>query len=124
MPKPKALLIAYAVHESGVREVIGLDVGEVESGAFYVEFSRSLHKRGLGGVRLAISDQHEGLNGTIARVLKVSVAALRRPVHQRHDVAKGGACDQAFGPPDADAPRPAKTGRTAVESTRHTSPSA
>ena len=84
MPKPKALLIAYAVHESGVREVIGLDVGEVESGAFYVEFSRSLHKRGLGGVRLAISDQHEGLNGTIARVLKVSVAALRRPVHQRH----------------------------------------
>ena len=65
----KALVVAYAVHESGVREVIGLDVGEVESGAFWVEFLRSLKKRGLDGVRLAISDQHEGLKGAIARVL-------------------------------------------------------
>ena len=38
----KALVIAYAVHETGVREVIGLDVGEVESGAFWTEFLRSL----------------------------------------------------------------------------------
>ena len=34
----KALVVAYAVHDSGVREVIGLDIGEVESGAFWVEF--------------------------------------------------------------------------------------
>jgi len=65
----KAVVVAYAVHESGVREVIGLDVGEVESGAFWVEFLRGLRKRGLGGVRLAISDQHEGLKQAIARVL-------------------------------------------------------
>ncbi|MGB8877286.1 MAG: IS256 family transposase [Solirubrobacteraceae bacterium] len=65
----KALVVAYAVHESGVREVIGLDVGEVESGAFWVEFLRSLKQRGLDGVRLAISDQHEGLKAAIARVL-------------------------------------------------------
>jgi putative transposase len=65
----KALVVAYAVHESGVREVIGLDVGEVESGPFWVEFLRSLKKRGLDGVRLAISDQHEGLKAAIARVL-------------------------------------------------------
>jgi transposase-like protein len=65
----KAVVVAYAVHESGVREVIGLDVGEVESGAFWVEFLRSLKKRGLDGVRLAVSDQHEGLKGAIARVL-------------------------------------------------------
>ena len=65
----KALVVAYAVHESGVREVIGLDVGEVESGAFWTEFLRSLRKRGLDGVRLAVSDQHEGLKGAIARVL-------------------------------------------------------
>ena len=65
----KAVVVAYAVHESGVREVIGLDVGEVESGAFWIEFLRSLKKRGLDGVRLAISDQHEGLKGAIARVL-------------------------------------------------------
>ena len=63
----KAVVVAYAVHESGVREVIGLDVGEVESGAFWVEFLRSLRQRGLGGVRLCISDQHEGLKQAIAR---------------------------------------------------------
>jgi len=65
----KALVVAYAVHETGVREVIGLDVGEVESGAFWVEFLRSLKKRGLAGVRLAVSDDHDGLKAAIARVL-------------------------------------------------------
>jgi transposase-like protein len=65
----KALVVAYAVHESGVREVIGLDIGEVETGSFWVEFLRDLRKRGLSGVQLAISDQHEGLKHAIARVL-------------------------------------------------------
>ena len=65
----EALVVAYAVHESGVREVIGVDIGEVESGAFWVEFLRALKRRGLQGVRLAISDQHEGLKAAIARVL-------------------------------------------------------
>ena len=65
----KALVVAYAVHESGVRQVIGLDIGEVESGPFWVEFLRSFKARGLDGVRLAISDQHEGLKNAIARVL-------------------------------------------------------
>ncbi len=41
----KALVVSFAVHETGVREVIGLDVGEVESGAFWVEFLRSLKQR-------------------------------------------------------------------------------
>ena len=65
----KALVVAYAVHETGVREVIGLDVGEVESGSFWVEFLRGLKRRGLSGVRLAITDQHEGLKQAVARVL-------------------------------------------------------
>ena len=52
-----------------MREVIGLDVGEVESGSFWVEFLRGLKKRGLSGVRLAITDQHEGLKHAVARVL-------------------------------------------------------
>jgi putative transposase len=68
----KALVVAYAVHESGVREVIGLDIGEVETGSFWVEFLRSLKKRGLSGVRLAVSDQHEGLKSAIERVLGCS----------------------------------------------------
>ena len=65
----KALVVAYAVHETGIREVIGLDVGEVESSSFWVEFLRSLKQRGLSGVRLAITDQHEGLKQAVARVL-------------------------------------------------------
>ena len=36
----KALVVAYAVHETGLREVIGIDIGEVESGSFWVEFLR------------------------------------------------------------------------------------
>jgi putative transposase len=67
--RSKALVIAYAVHESGRREVLGLDLGEVESGAFWVGFLRSLRARGLAGVRLAISDHHEGLKAAIARIL-------------------------------------------------------
>ena len=65
----KALVVAYAVHETGVREVIGLDIGEVESGAFWLEFLRGLKQRGLQGVQLAISDQHEGLKQAIARTM-------------------------------------------------------
>ena len=62
----EALVIAYAVHQTGVREIIGLDIGEVESGAFWVEFLHALNKRGLAGVRLAVSDDHEGLEAAIA----------------------------------------------------------
>jgi transposase-like protein len=65
----KAVVIAYAVHESGVREVLDLDVGEVESGAFWREFLLALKRRGLHGVQLVISDAHEGLKAAIARVL-------------------------------------------------------
>ena len=49
--------------------MIGLDVGEVESGSFWVEFLRGLKKRGLSGVRLAVTDHHEGLKQAVARVL-------------------------------------------------------
>jgi putative transposase len=65
----KALVVAYAVHQTGVGEVIGIDIGEVESGAFWTEFLRSLKKRGADGVRLAVSDQHEGLKTATAWVL-------------------------------------------------------
>ncbi|MDP8908492.1 MAG: IS256 family transposase, partial [Chloroflexota bacterium] len=65
----KALVIAYAVHDTGRREVIGLDLGEVESEAFWTEFLRGLRARGLAGLRLVISDHHEGLKTAIARVL-------------------------------------------------------
>jgi putative transposase len=65
----KCLVIAHAVHESGRREVIGIDCGEAETEAFWREFLRSLVKRGLSGVQLVVSDAHEGLKNAIAQVL-------------------------------------------------------
>ncbi|MGH3994253.1 MAG: IS256 family transposase, partial [Pseudonocardiaceae bacterium] len=65
----KCLVIAHGVHESGRREVIGLDCGECETEAFWREFLRSLVARGLAGVQLAISDAHPGLKSAIAQVL-------------------------------------------------------
>jgi putative transposase len=67
--RQKALVIAYGVHESGRREVIGLDVGAAETEAFWREFLRGLVVRGLSGIRLCISDAHEGLRQAIAKVL-------------------------------------------------------
>jgi transposase-like protein len=69
--RQKCLVIAYAVHESGRREVIGLDVGEAETESFWREFLRGLRARGLAGVRLCVSDAHPGLKAAIAQVLGV-----------------------------------------------------
>jgi putative transposase len=65
----KCVVVAHAVHETGRREIIGLDVGEAETEAFWREFLRSLVKRGLTGVQLAISDAHPGLKAALAQVL-------------------------------------------------------
>ncbi len=65
----KALVLAYAVHESGYREVIGLDVGEAETEAFWRAFLRDLVERGLTGVQLVVSDAHAGLKKAIAQLL-------------------------------------------------------
>jgi len=65
----KSLVVAYAVHEAGYREVIALDVGASESGPFWREFLRGLVARGLCGVQLVVSDAHEGLKNAVAQVL-------------------------------------------------------
>jgi len=65
----KAVVIAHGVHETGRREIIGLDVGEAETEAFWTAFLRDLVARGLTGVQLVISDAHAGLKAAIARVL-------------------------------------------------------
>src|SRR5688500_6765715 len=68
----KALVIAHGVHETGRREILGLDVGEAETEALWTEFLRGLLARGLVGVQLAISDAHAGLKAAIAKVLGCS----------------------------------------------------
>ena len=90
----KALVSAYGVHESGRREVIGIDVGEAETEAFWREFLRSLRARGLAGVQLAISDAHEGLKAAIAKVL--GAPWQRCTVHFLRDML--GHCSKAQQP--------------------------
>ena len=80
----KCVVIAHAVHETGRREIVGLDVGEAETEAFWTEFLRSLVARGLVGVQLAISDAHPGLKAAIARVL--GTAWQRCTVHFLRDL--------------------------------------
>jgi putative transposase len=65
-----AVVIAIGVAASGQREVLGLDVGPSEDGAFWLQFLRGLVARGLSGVQLVISDAHQGLKSAIAAVLQ------------------------------------------------------
>ena len=64
-----AVIIAVGVNGDGRREVLGLDIGPSEAETFWTEFLRKLARRGLRGVKLVISDAHEGLKAAIAKVL-------------------------------------------------------
>ena len=90
----KALVVAYGVHETGRREVVGIDVGEAETEAFWREFLRSLRARGLAGTQLCVSDAHEGLKAAIAKVL--SCPWQRCTVHFLRDML--GHCARAQQP--------------------------
>ena len=63
-----SVVVATAVNGEGKREIIGMDVGTSEDGAFWLAFLRSLSARGLSGVELVVSDAHQGLRGAIAAV--------------------------------------------------------
>jgi len=65
----QATVVAVGVTSEGERQVLGVDVGPSEERAFWSAFLRSLVKRGLHGVRLVISDAHEGLKHAISAVL-------------------------------------------------------
>jgi putative transposase len=64
-----AVIIAVAVNTDGRREVLGLEVGPSEAEPFWTKFLRALTRRGLRGVKLVISDAHEGLKKAAAKVL-------------------------------------------------------
>jgi putative transposase len=67
-----AVIIAVAVNTDGVREVLGMAIGPSEAEPFWTSFLRSLMRRGLRGVKLVISDAHEGLKAAAAKVLKAT----------------------------------------------------
>lgn len=68
----KAVIIAVAVNTEGVREVLGMAIGPSEAEPFWTAFLRSLTRRGLRGVKLVISDAHEGLKAAAAKVLSAT----------------------------------------------------
>ncbi len=109
-----ALVIAIGVNARGEREVLGLDVGASETGAFWLSFLRNLVARGLSGVRLVTSDAHEGLKGAIAAVLH-GAAWQRCRVHWLRNAMAlvpksaqqmvGATIRTVFSQPDADGTR-------------------
>ncbi len=84
----KAVVVATGVGADGHREVLGLAVGDSEDKAFWTAFLRSLRARGLTGVRLVISDAHEGLKAAIEKVLLGSSWQRCRVHFMRNVLAK------------------------------------
>ena len=113
-----AAIIAVAVDTDGKREIVGLHIGPSEAEPFWTSFLRDLVRRGLTGVKLVISDAHEGLKAALVRVLgatwqRCRVHAMRNalayvPKGQHTMVA--AAIRQAFIQPDHD---------SAVQTWRH-----
>ena len=67
-----AAIIATGVNTDGRREILGLGLGPSEAAVFWLDFLRGLERRGLKGVKLVISDAHEGLKAAIAQVFKAT----------------------------------------------------
>ena len=108
-----AVIIAVGVNSDGRREVLGMDIGPSEAETFWTEFLRKLARRGLRGVKLVISDAHEGIKAAIAKVLHACWQRCR--VHfMRNVLAHAGRQGRrvvaafigtAFVQDDAEAPR-------------------
>jgi transposase-like protein len=67
-----AVIVAVGVNTDGRREVLGMDIGPSEAEPFWTAFLRKLARRGLRGVKLFISDAHEGIKAAVAKVLSVT----------------------------------------------------
>ena len=84
----RAVVVATGVTAHGDREVLGIEVGDSENGAFWTAFLQGLRARGLSGVKLVISDHHLGLKAAIASVF-IGAAWQRCRVHfMRNILAK------------------------------------
>jgi putative transposase len=67
-----AVIVAVGVNSDGRREVLGMDVGPSEAETFWAAFLRKLARRGLRGVKLVISDAHEGIKAAVAKLLNAT----------------------------------------------------
>ena len=84
-----AAIIAVGVNTDGRREVLGMEIGTSEAEPIWTEFLRKLTRRGLRGVKLVISDAHEGIKAAVSKVLSATWQRCR--VHfQRNALAHAG----------------------------------
>jgi len=84
-----AVIIAVGVNSDGRREVLGMDIGPSEAEPFWTAFLRKLTRRGLRGVKLVISDAHEGIKAAVSKLLCASWQRCR--VHfMRNALAHAG----------------------------------
>ena len=84
-----AVTVAVGVNADGRREVLGMDIGPSEAEPFWTAFLRKLARRGLRGVKLVVSDAHEGIKASVAKVLTASWQRCR--VHfMRNALAHAG----------------------------------
>lgn len=67
-----AVIIAVGVNSAGRREVLGMTIGASEAETFWTDFLRKLARRGLRGVKLVISDAHEGIKAAVSKVLNAT----------------------------------------------------
>jgi len=84
-----AVIIAVGINTDGRREVLGMDIGPSEAETFWTGFLRKLARRGLHGVKLIISDAHEGIKAAVSKVLSCTWQRCR--VHfMRNALAHAG----------------------------------
>ncbi len=76
-----AVIVAVGVNSDGRREVLGMDVGPSEAETFWTDFLRKLARRGLRGVKLVISDAHEGIKASVAKVMNATWQRCRVPLY-------------------------------------------
>ncbi|ANY82810.1 transposase (plasmid) [Microvirga ossetica] len=108
-----AVIVAVAVTTEGRREIVGLHIGPSEAEIFWTDFLRDLVKRGLTGIKLVISDAHEGLKAAIRRVLGATWQRCRvhwtrnalAYVPKAHQTMVAAGLRQAFQQPDQAAAR-------------------
>ena len=108
-----AVIVAVGVNTDGRREVLGMDIGPSEAETFWTGFLRKLARRGLRGVKLVVSDAHEGIKAAVSKVLTATWQRCR--VHfMRNALAHAGKNGRrvvsafiatAFAQNDADAAR-------------------
>lgn len=84
-----AVIVAVAVNTDGRREVLGIDIGPSEAEPFWTDFLRKLTRRGLRGVKLVISDAHEGIKAAVSKIMNATWQRCR--VHfMRNALAHAG----------------------------------